>query len=86
MRRDLFLIAEPRGSNYAAALVSYKAYKLPPEGFDSAINFVDQLDLDSDGIGEVFAIEGGFDAYGYSIYKKLNGRWRQVYSAMGDAC
>ncbi len=86
LRRDLFLIAEPRGNLYAASLANYQSYKLPPEGFDSAIKFVDQLDLDGDGIGEVFAIEGGFDAYGYSIYKEQNGRWRRVYSATGDAC
>jgi hypothetical protein len=85
-RRDLFLIAEARGSGFAATLVSYQSYKLPPEGFDSAINFVDQMDLDSDGVGEVFAIQGGFDGYAYLIYKKQNGRWRNVFSATGDAC
>lgn len=85
-RRDLFLIAEPQGAGYKAALVDYQAYKLPPEGFDSAINFVDQLDLDGDGIGEVFAVQGGFDAYGYSIYQKAGGRWRKVYTVAGDAC
>jgi hypothetical protein len=85
-RRDLFLIAEPQPAGYKAALLEYQAYKLPPEGFDSAIKLVDQLDLDGDGIGEVFAVQGGFDAYGYSIYKKQSGRWRKVYTATGDAC
>ena len=86
MRRELFLIAEMRGNSFAAALVSYQFYKLPPEGFDSAIRFADQLDLDGDGVAEVFAIAGGFDGYSYLIYKKQNGRWRNVYSAMGDVC
>lgn len=85
-RRDLFLIAEPQDGGYKMALTEYQSYKLPAEGYDSAIKFVDQLDLDGDGIGEVFAVQGGFDAYGYSIYKKQNGRWRKVYSATGDAC
>jgi hypothetical protein len=85
-RRDLFLIAEARGNGFAPALVSYQSYKLPPEGFDSAINFVDQMDLDNDGVGEVFAIQGGFDGYAYLIYKKQNGRWRNVFSATGDVC
>ena len=85
-RRDLFLIAEPQGTGYKMALTEYQSYKLPPEGFDSAIKFVDQLDLDGDGTGEVFAIQGGFDAYGYSIYRKQNGHWRKVYSVTGDAC
>lgn len=96
-RRDLVLIAEPRrltpvqavtpaGSSYKAALVHFQSYKLPPEGFDSAVDFVDQLDLDGDGMGEVFVQEHGFDAYGYSIYKKSPRGWRKVYTTTGDAC
>ena len=97
-RRDLFLIADPAGTTrlpipgrplalaFKPALVKFQAYKLPPEGFDSAIDFVDQLDLDGDGVAEVFVQQHGFDAYGYSIYKKLAGRWRQVYATAGDAC
>lgn len=85
-RRDLLLIAEPQGESYKAALVNVQSYKLPPEGFDSAVDFVDQLDLDGDGIAEVFVQQHGFDAYGYSIYKKSRGRWRQVYTTTGDAC
>ncbi|HEY0431097.1 MAG TPA: hypothetical protein VGC61_04740 [Pyrinomonadaceae bacterium] len=85
-RRDLFLIAEPAGDAFKAALISFKAYKLGAEGFDSAEDFVDQLDLDGDGVAEVFVLQHGFDAYGYAIYKKTNGRWRQVYTTTGDAC
>lgn len=85
-RKDLLLIAEPAGTAFKAALVNFQSYKLPPEGFDSAIDFVDQLDLDGDGIAEVFVQQHGFDAYGYSIYKKSRGRWRQIYTTTGDAC
>jgi len=85
-RRDLFLITESEGAGYKEALVEYQSYKLPPEGFASAIDFVDQLDLDGDNVGEVFTIQGGFDAYGYAIYKRQKLRWRKVYSFVGDAC
>jgi hypothetical protein len=85
-RKDLLFIAEPSGVSFKPALVNFQSYKLPPEGFDSAVDFVDQLDLDGDGIGEVFVTQHGFDAYGYSIYKKSGGRWRQVYTTTGDAC
>ena len=85
-RRDLFLITESEASGYKEALVEYQSYKLPPEGFASAIDFVDQLDLDGDNVGEVFTIQGGFDAYGYAIYKRQKLRWRKVYSFVGDAC
>lgn len=85
-RKDLLLIAEPTGTSFKAGLVHFQAYQLPPEEFDSAVDFVDQLDLDGDGVAEVFVRQDGFDAYGYSIYKKLRGRWRQVYTTTGDAC
>lgn len=85
-RRDLLLIAEPVGAAFKGALVNFQSYKLPSEGFDSAVDFVDQLDLDGDGVAEVFVQQHGFDAYGYSIYKKSRGRWRQVYTTTGDAC
>lgn len=85
-RKDLLLIAEPTGTGLKPALVKFQAYKLPPEGFDSAIDFVDQLDLDGDGVCEVFVQQHGFDAYGYAIYKRSRGIWRQIYSTTGDAC
>jgi hypothetical protein len=86
MRRDLLLIAEPVGAAFKGEFVNFQSYKLPSEGFDSAVDFVDQLDLDGDGVAEVFVQQHGFDAYGYSIYKKVRGRWRQVYTTTGDAC
>lgn len=85
-RRDLLLIAEPLGDGFKPAFVNFQAYKMQPEGFDSAIDFVDQLDVDGDGVGEVFTTQHGFDAYGYNIYKKVRGRWRLMVSTTGDAC
>ena len=58
----------------------------PPEEFLHSIDFVDQLDLDRNGVGEVSAVQGGIDAHGYLIFKKVAGRWRRVYGVMGDAC
>jgi hypothetical protein len=86
VRKDLLLIAEPDGASFKPALVKFQAYKLAPEGFDSAVDFVDQLDLDGDGTAEVFVTQHGFDAYGYAIYQKVAGRWRQIYTTTGDAC
>lgn len=84
--RDLFLIAKPQGAGMRADFAKFQAYQPPPEEFLSSVDFVDQLDLDGDGMGEVFAVQGGFDAYAYVIFKKVGGRWRQVYQGLGDAC
>jgi len=84
--RDLFLIAKPQGAGMRAEFVKFQAYQPPPETFLHSIDFIDQLDLDGNGIGEVFAVQGGFDAYAYVIFRKVSGRWRQVYDTIGDAC
>jgi hypothetical protein len=74
------------GPPLKASLTAFQAYQLPPEGFDSAVDFIDQLDIDGDGVAEVFVQNHGFDAYGYSIYKKTLRGWRQVFTSTGDAC
>jgi hypothetical protein len=84
--RDLFLIAHQQGATMRADFVKFQAYQPPPETFLSSIDFIDQLDLDGDGTGEVFATQGGFDGYALLIFKKAGGRWRQVYDQIGDAC
>jgi hypothetical protein len=84
-RRDLFLIATPSGAGYKAELADFQSYRMN-SGFGRGIGFADQLDIDGDGISEVVTVDEGFDGYGYSIYKKQRGRWRLVYSVMGDAC
>ncbi len=85
-QRDLFLVAHQQGTAMRAELVKFQAYKPPPEGFLSSIDFIDQLDLDGDGTGEIFAEQGGFDGYALLIFKKVGGHWRQVYDMIGDAC
>jgi hypothetical protein len=84
--RDLFLIATPQGAAMRADFVKFQAYQPPPEGFLSSIDYIDQLDLDGDGVAEVFATGGGFDGYELLVFKKVNGRWRQIYDMAGDAC
>jgi hypothetical protein len=84
--RDLFLIAKPQGATFRADFVKFQAYQPPPEEFLSSIDYIEQLDLDGDGVGEVFASQGGFDGYALLIFKKVAGRWRQVHDMIGDAC
>ena len=84
--RDLFLIATPQGNAMRAEFARFQAYKPPPEGFLSSIDFIDQLDVDGDGVGEVFATMGAFDGYALVAFKKVSGRWRQVHDQVGDLC
>jgi hypothetical protein len=84
--RDLFLIAKPQGAGMRADLAKFQAYQPPPETFLRSIDFIDHLDLDGNGVGEIFAVQGAFDGYAYLIFKKVAGRWREVYNTIGDLC
>jgi hypothetical protein len=84
--RDLFLIATPQGKGMRAEFVKFQAYQPPPEGFLSSIDFIDQLDVDTDGVGEVFAQMGAFDGYVLVVFKKTGTRWRRVHDQVGDLC
>jgi hypothetical protein len=84
--RDLFLIAKSQGTAMRADLAKFQAYQPPPETFLHSIDFIDHLDLDGNGVGEVFAVQGAFDGYAYLIFKRVAGRWRQVYDMIGDLC
>jgi hypothetical protein len=84
--RDLFLIATPQGAAMRAEFAKFQAYQPPAEGFLSSIDFIDQLDVDGDGVGEVFATMGAFDGYALVVFKKTGTRWRQVHDQIGDLC
>lgn len=84
-RRDLFLIAAPSGKGFKAEFANFQAYR-KIDDFGRGRSFVDQLDMDGDGTGEVVTVDEGYDGYGYSVYKKTGATWRRIYSVMGDAC
>ncbi|HLL74266.1 MAG TPA: hypothetical protein VK421_03305 [Pyrinomonadaceae bacterium] len=85
----LFLLAESKGGNWAAALANHHPLKradIPdPElfkevgdsGFLSEI-LLDQLDLDGDGTGELFTFGRSLEGVRYKIYKRTAGRWRRL--------
>lgn len=89
MQHTLFIIAEPRGKGYEAALLLFQAAK--DEYGDNQVrrDFLDAVDLDADGIAEVILSVNDYrspDDWNYLIYKKQGGRWRSVYRGGGMRC
>jgi hypothetical protein len=79
----LFMIFEPEGESLKAALVWFHhGY----EGEYADRHFVDQLDLDGDGIGEVIVEGSYYESNDYIVYKKQQGHWRGVYQGGGGGC
>jgi hypothetical protein len=79
----LFLIIEPQGDTHRTA---WEWFHHGFEGEFAARYFVDQLDLDGDGVGEVVAEGTYYESNDYVVYKRQQGRWRPVYQGGGGGC
>ena len=83
MAYTLFLIMEPAGDALKTAWEWFhKGYE---DGYEDR-HFVDQLDFDGDGVGEVVAMGSYYESNDYVIYKRQQGRWRPVYKGGGGGC
>ena len=78
-----FLIAEPKGSAFSAALSWYHFGS--EESFEMR-RLVDALDLDGDGAAEVIAGGSYYESNDYFVYKKTRAGWRVVYQGGGGGC
>ncbi|HEX8557974.1 MAG TPA: hypothetical protein VF668_07740 [Pyrinomonadaceae bacterium] len=79
----LFLIMEPAGGAFRTA---WEWFHHGFEGEFADRHFVDQVDLDGDGVGEVVAEGTYYESNDYVVYKRTQGRWRPVYQGGGGGC
>ena len=83
MAYTLFLIMEPSGEAFKTAWEWFhKGY----EGEYADRHFVDQVDFDGDGVGEVVAEGTYYESNDYVIYKRRQGTWKPVYKGGGGGC
>jgi hypothetical protein len=83
MAYTLFLIMEPAGDSFKTAWEWFH------KGFEDDYedrHFVDQVDFDGDGVGEVVAEGTYYESNDYVIYKRQQGRWKPVYKGGGGGC
>lgn len=84
---NLFLVAEQNGNRWSIVLSSYHASKDLADGVDDIEeNFLDQLDLDGDGMDEIITISGYYESWDYTIYRLEQGAWKKVYQGGGGGC
>lgn len=79
----LFLIMEPAGDGFKTA---WEWFHQGSEDSYEDRHFVDQVDLDGDGVGEVVVMGSYYESNDYAIYKRQQGRWRPVYKGGGGGC
>lgn len=97
VRDTLFLIAAPQGRSYRAALTKYARVNakemMDPTLIDNigedglgAELYVEQLDADGDGVGEVFTLSRSFEGTTYRAYQRRGGVWRATYENYSYRC
>jgi hypothetical protein len=97
VRDTLFLVAAPQGKGFQPVLTKYARVNaremmdasqidnLGEGGFGMEL-YVEQLDADGDGVGEVFTLSGSFEGTTYRAYRRERGTWRAVYENYSYRC
>jgi hypothetical protein len=97
VRDTLFLVAAPQGRGYRAALTKYARVnaremmdpslidRLGEGGLGTEL-YVEQLDADGDGVGEVFTLSRSFEGTTYRAYRRRGGVWRAAYENYSYRC
>lgn len=97
VRDTLFLVAAPQGLGFRAALTKYSRVNaremMDPalidnlgEGGLGTELYVEQLDADGDGVGEVFTLSRSFEGTTYRAYQRRRGVWRAAYESYSYRC
>lgn len=73
----LFFVLEPGGQDYRLHLLHYS--RITPDMQGSDYRFIDILDLDGDGVAEIFAEAATTEGRGHIIYQKTKNKWRVIY-------
>jgi hypothetical protein len=97
VRDTLFLVAAPQGRGYRAAFTKYARVnaremmdpslidKVGEDGLGAEL-YVEQLDADGDGVGEVFTLSRSFEGTTYRTYQRRRGVWRAAYENYSYRC
>jgi len=84
---EVFLVASLKGPKVETELARYHETKDIEDGTDSEdYRFVDQLDLDGDGIDEIVVEVTGYESEEFRILKRLNGAWGRVHVGGQGGC
>ncbi|HWS87030.1 MAG TPA: hypothetical protein VN282_08705 [Pyrinomonadaceae bacterium] len=97
VRDTLFLVAAPQGQGFGPALTKYARVNaremMDPSAIDSVGEgglgveiYVEQLDVDGDGVGEVFTLSTSFEGTSYRAYRRQGNTWRGVYESYSYRC
>jgi hypothetical protein len=94
-RALLFFIAEKDKDGYAIGISEFRTVKeeevmsgeikAVDEGIYNEL-FLDYLDYNGDGVGEIFTYVQAFEGAGFNAYQKKNGKWERILEASNYHC
>lgn len=97
VRDTLFLIVAPQGASFRAVVKKHERINarsmMDPTQIDSVGDgalltemFIEQFDVDGDGVGELFTISRSFEGTAYKAYRRQRGTWRMVHEFYSYRC
>lgn len=87
VEHDLFIIGQIEHSKAILGFVRYHDMKDLVDNTDiDRTSFVDQLDLDGDGVDEIVLEETGYEDERFEILKRQDGNWTQVWDGGEGGC
>jgi hypothetical protein len=85
----LFAIAEMNRGAYRLTLTDLEVQRDVEDGTDKTEReYLDQLDINNDGVDEVIASASHYESWTYSVwvFRANNGLWRKAYTGGGGCC
>ena len=97
VRDTLLLVAAPQGRGFRSVFTKYARINaremMDPSLIDNigedglgAELYVEQLDADGDGVGEMFTLSRSFEGTTYRAYQRRRGVWRAAYENYSYRC
>jgi hypothetical protein len=83
---NLFLVVEQENQSWEIGIASQHDASNEDDTSNVEENFLDQLDLNSDGTDEIVTISGYYESWDYSIYRNEQSKWKKVYQGGGGGC
>ncbi len=84
MQYTLTLILQPTANGFKQIFFHYPEPGIPDE--THYYRFIDILDLDGDGIGEVIIQKRNYSSWDYIVLKKKGDKWEEAYEGAGGGC
>ena len=83
----LFVILEQQGGEWHPAITKiHKVKDLEDRTDAQQEEYLDQLDIDGDGIDEIFTESNYYEAYSFAVYGMRSGIWNNIYESGLGGC